>query len=148
MNEDDVELHTMFPVRSNKYPPIYITVWLNHVPTVMEVDTGATLSVMSEETYHQTWKDNPPLVTKFQGEAEDLHLRDYSCYGSTTGGCQSCWPTETASTHNYKRKWPNSTGEELVGDAPCRLERSVPAPRCSRPGSCICHSRIRLQERT
>ena len=30
----------------------------------MEVDTGATLSVMSEEIYHRTWKDNPPLITK------------------------------------------------------------------------------------
>ena len=136
MKEDDVELHTMFPVQSNKYPPIYVTVWLIHVPTVMEVDTGATLSVMSEET-SSDMERQPTTHHKVQGKAEDLHWREYSSYGSTTGECQSCWPTERASSHNYNGKWPDSIGEELVGDASFRLEGSVPAPRCSKPGSCI-----------
>ena len=26
-----------------------------------------------------------------------------------------------STTHNYNGKWPDSIGEELVGDAPCRL---------------------------
>ena len=29
---------------------------LNNSPTTMQVDTGATLSIMSEKTYHMLWK--------------------------------------------------------------------------------------------
>ena len=67
------ELHTMFPVRSMKHPPIYATVRLNHVPVVMEVDTGVTLSVISEKTYHQMWKSNTPQIIQSK-----VKLRTYT----------------------------------------------------------------------
>ena len=67
------ELHTMFPVRSMKHPPIYATVRLNQVPVVMEVDTGATLSVISEKMYHQLWKSNAPQIVQSK-----VKLRTYT----------------------------------------------------------------------
>ena len=60
------ELHTMFRVRSMKHLPIYATVRLNQVPVVVEVDTGATLSVISEKTYHQLWKSDAPQIVQWK----------------------------------------------------------------------------------
>ena len=42
----------MFHTRANNSKPIQITVKLNGIDAVMEVDTGATLSVISDQTYH------------------------------------------------------------------------------------------------
>lgn len=43
--------------------PIVVSVTLSNVDTTMEVDTGATLSVMSEETYNRLWDpDIRPLL--------------------------------------------------------------------------------------
>ena len=50
----------MFPLRSSKYEPIYVMVLVEQAPIVMEVDTGATLSVISESTYSRVWGDTPP----------------------------------------------------------------------------------------
>ena len=55
----DDEVYTMFPLRTKKYKPIYVTVQVNNASLRMEVDTGATLSVISDATYHQLWEDKP-----------------------------------------------------------------------------------------
>ena len=49
-------------VSSPRNPPLRTTVILNGREVVMEVDTGAAVSVISEETYRQTWKNNPPAL--------------------------------------------------------------------------------------
>ena len=41
----------MFHTRANNSKPIQVTVKLNGIDAIMEVDTGATLSVISEQTY-------------------------------------------------------------------------------------------------
>ena len=43
--------YSMFHTRANNSQPIQVTVKLNGIDTSMEVDTGATLSVISEQTY-------------------------------------------------------------------------------------------------
>ena len=53
-------MYTMFPLRSKKYDPIYITIIVNGAPLLMEVDTGATLSVISKATYDRAWREEPP----------------------------------------------------------------------------------------
>jgi len=47
-----------------KLKPIEVSVTLSNVETTMEVDTGATLSIMSEETYNRLWDRHarPPLI--------------------------------------------------------------------------------------
>ena len=44
--------------------PLVITPRLNGTELKMEIDTGASLSLMSEETYHRVWEANsaPPLL--------------------------------------------------------------------------------------
>jgi len=61
---EEGDTYTMFPLRSKRYEAIYVTVLVNQAPIKMEVDTGATLSVISEATYRRTWGDNPPPLAK------------------------------------------------------------------------------------
>ena len=56
-------VYYVFPLRSKKYDPIYITIIVNGAPLLMEVDTGATLSVISKATYDRAWREElPPLA--------------------------------------------------------------------------------------
>jgi hypothetical protein len=54
--------YTMFPLRKECYAPIYVTLTINNAPLTMEVDTGASLTVISEATYRATYGDQatPP----------------------------------------------------------------------------------------
>ena len=49
---------------SDRSPPLEISVLVNGVPLNMEVDTGATKSIISEQTYRRLWPDGraPPLA--------------------------------------------------------------------------------------
>ena len=47
----------MFPLCNTKFEPV---VRVNKVQIKMEIDTGATLSIVSEATYKQVWGDNGP----------------------------------------------------------------------------------------
>ena len=58
--EGEEDVYTMFPLRSKKYDPIYITIIVNGASLLMEVDTGATLSVISKATYDRAWREEPP----------------------------------------------------------------------------------------
>ena len=57
---EEEDVYTMFPLRSKKYDPIYITIIVNGAPLLMEVDTGATISVISKATYDRAWREEPP----------------------------------------------------------------------------------------
>ena len=64
MNEEAGEdVYTMFQLKSTTSQPLYVTVAVNKAPIRMEMDTGATLTVISETTYQQSWKGRraPPL---------------------------------------------------------------------------------------
>ena len=51
--------YTMFVVRGERAPqPIKVTVNVNGTNLVMEVDTGATTSIISETTYQKLWPKN------------------------------------------------------------------------------------------
>ena len=69
----DDEVYTMFPLQTKKYKPIYVTVQVNNAPLRMEVDTGATLSVISDATYHQLWEDKPAPLSN-----SNVRLRTYT----------------------------------------------------------------------
>ena len=56
--DGESNVYNMFPLRSKIYDPIGITLTVNGEPLRMEVDTGATLSVISEVTYRQTRETN------------------------------------------------------------------------------------------
>ncbi len=56
--DSDAEPYPLFYSSTPRPRPLEITVLLNEVETQMEVDTGATLSVMSEGTYKSLWASN------------------------------------------------------------------------------------------
>ena len=62
-NEVEEDVYTMFQLTNSRNDPLYITVRVNQVPIKMEIDTGATLTVISESTYRQVWtkEQAPPL---------------------------------------------------------------------------------------
>ena len=65
----------MFHTRNdNKTNPLYLTVSANGKPLKMEVDTGAGVSIISEETYHRTWEDDQaPTI-----QSARIKLRTYT----------------------------------------------------------------------
>ena len=52
--------YALYHVTTHTAAPILATVKVNDVSLTMEVDTGASLSFISEETYHQLWPSNQP----------------------------------------------------------------------------------------
>ena len=69
-------VHSLYYSTAKRPKPIEVAVTLSEAETTMEVDTGATLSVMSEETYKRLWDRDtrPPLqpsttqLTTYTGE--------------------------------------------------------------------------------
>ena len=68
---------------SAKVNPILVTVKLNGVATEMEVDTGASMSIISTTTYEQLWpnRQGPTLeptevkLKTFTGEVASVYLQ-------------------------------------------------------------------------
>ena len=54
--------YALYCVTTHTAAPILATVKVNDVSLTMEVDTGAFLSLISEETYHQLWPSNQPQL--------------------------------------------------------------------------------------
>ena len=63
-DEPEDTVYSLFHTTTGRPRPIEVSVTLSNVDTVMEVDTGATLSVMSDETYKRLWAPDarPPLL--------------------------------------------------------------------------------------
>lgn len=59
-NED----YDLFMLQTRKGGPLTVEVNINKIPTVMEVDTGASLSIMTETEFRKSW----PKVTVRQSE--------------------------------------------------------------------------------
>jgi len=59
----DAEEYSLYYSTSNKLRPLEVSLRVNQVDMTMEVDTGATLSVISEQTYSHLWPKElaPPL---------------------------------------------------------------------------------------
>ena len=67
--EDDV----LFRMTTPRAPPIQVILNLNGIDIPMEVDTGASLSVMSATTFKATWKTDPPRL-----HPSNVHLKTYT----------------------------------------------------------------------
>ena len=64
----------MFHTGDSKSDPLYVTVIVDDKPIKMEVDTGAGVSIISEKTYKNTWKESqaPPI------KPAKIRLRTYT----------------------------------------------------------------------
>ncbi|XP_049272416.1 uncharacterized protein K02A2.6-like [Rhipicephalus sanguineus] len=66
-------LYDLHNVNLGTQPKIMVTLAVNRQPIEFEVDSGAACTLISEETYRNTWPRNaPPLLN------EDTHLRTWS----------------------------------------------------------------------
>ena len=52
-------VYEMFPLTAPKPDPLMVFVRVNEVELSMEIDTGASISIISEKTYLSTWPDEP-----------------------------------------------------------------------------------------
>ena len=59
--DEQEDTHTLLNVTSERAKPIRVTVSLNGVEVVMEVNTGAAVSILSESTYNQLCEANVQL---------------------------------------------------------------------------------------
>ena len=69
--EDD---YSMYKVTATSVKPLLVSVSIDNASLEMEVDTGASVSIISEETYNRLWspEDAPPL------QESSVKLRTYS----------------------------------------------------------------------
>ena len=67
-DREEEEVYRMFLLRSEKFQPIWVAVKIDDHPIRIEVDTGGTLSVISEATYQKVWQDKavPPKSSKIK----------------------------------------------------------------------------------
>ncbi|XP_034549867.1 uncharacterized protein K02A2.6-like [Notolabrus celidotus] len=73
--EDAVCSYNMFGVETDEEPPepYYATITVEGQDIKFEIDSGATASVISEETYRKTWGSNLPPISKSK-----IRLRTYT----------------------------------------------------------------------
>ena len=71
--EKELTAYSLYKMNSGT-SPINVEVKLNDMPVTMELDTGASLSIMSESTFNKLWsgKSKPPL------SAAEIELRTYT----------------------------------------------------------------------
>jgi len=83
--KDEEDDYAMYKVTATSVKPLLVTVSINNASLEMEVDTGASVSIISEETYNHLWSqaDAPPLqessVKLKTYSGEQIHVK-----GSTT----------------------------------------------------------------
>ena len=53
-DSSDDQVYTMFTVKDPAVPPIFEEVHINNVPVNMELDTGASFSVVTQATYQRS----------------------------------------------------------------------------------------------
>ena len=57
-DDSDVVPYPLFYSATPRSKPIEVSVLLNNVETTMEIDTGATFSIISEDTYKTLWQSD------------------------------------------------------------------------------------------
>ena len=78
-DKQDETSYVIFQMSAPREAPIQVTVMLDQAEVAMEVDTGASISVMSESTFRKTWKGSGPklqssnvCVKTYTGESLDV----------------------------------------------------------------------------
>lgn len=61
-NRQDCKLDALYKVQETKETPFCVTAVVDKAEVIMEVDTGASISVMSEKTFKDTWRGSGPKL--------------------------------------------------------------------------------------
>ena len=82
---DTSDSYNMYNLRGTQGKPYFVNVQLKNCYLDMEIDTGASLSIMSEETYHSLWLiQSRPELQSNHNEAAHLHQRTNQGTGTIT----------------------------------------------------------------
>ena len=73
VDEEEGEPYSLYAIKTDKVNPIEVDIVINNAEVTMQVDTGASVSVMSEETYKNTWTQERPAL-----EPSTVKLKTYS----------------------------------------------------------------------
>ena len=60
-SDSNDQSYNLFSIESHTGKPIQVNLTVNEKPLTMELDTGASYSLISEETYKATWSEGPSL---------------------------------------------------------------------------------------
>ena len=64
---EDSSTHSLFRTLTRDKPkPLLVTMRVNEKELQLEVDTGASASVISESTYRELWPEDPPNLLETQ----------------------------------------------------------------------------------
>ena len=105
-----VSPYAMFYTPSSRSNPILVTVTLNEVDHTMEVDTGATLSVMSEATYESLWSKKKPQLIPCSSQ-----LKTYTGEQIKVKGAISVNVRYKGQNHQLSLVVVNGSGPSLLG---------------------------------
>ena len=64
----DPDAYPMFNIQAKRSKPLLVTLQLNQQTLSMELDTGASLSIINDKTYKSLWSTQQPLL-------EDTNIR-------------------------------------------------------------------------
>ena len=129
--EDDVYAETMYHIRGgNKQKAYEISIELCNAPHNFEIDTGATRSIISKETYNQLrnkveLKSSKAVLSTYTGERISVagevvvpvkYQDQQYCCSTVAGNCS-------------KRSWSQSSGKGLAPSSEAQLAKYFQDPR-------------------
>ena len=106
--------YTLFPVKDAKSSPLQTTVKLDGHSVTMEIDTGASVSLISEATFRKIWGPQPPHL-----QASTVTLHGYGgeqipVVGSLNVTVQHCQQTEELSLTVVAGDGPSLLGRDWL----------------------------------
>jgi len=107
--EDD---YSMYKMTATPVKPLLVTVSINNASLEMEVDTGASVSIISEETYNRLWtpEDAPPPL-----QESCVKLRTYSGEQIGVKGSTTVTVKYKEQTEQLPLVVTNGSGPSLLG---------------------------------
>ena len=108
VQEVDHDQYSMFRVSSGLSIGAKVTVNGNDLS--MEVDTGASVSIVSEDTFLVEFvRENLPLTSRHRHQTADQHWRVYQSPRDCDNECGAQWPRKMLTTGCHERKRTNLT---------------------------------------
>ena len=108
---DQEDSYSLFNINGLGHQPFYITLTFQGEQLQMELDTGAAVSVMSEQTYKTVWNAEkaPPIEP-----ALCLHRGHYSCSGGGQGYSKPHESVQRVTTTDCEGGWADLAGQGLA----------------------------------
>ena len=108
---EDAEAYGMYTVNSNTRKAIILDVYLNDIPIKMELDTGASLSIISSTIYKAiTQQSLSSSLEKSTILLKNLHRRSHQCPGNHICECK-VWQPEGGTYYScFRLGWARLDG--------------------------------------